>query len=94
VITPNLDNLATEAVVFDRAYCTRGVCVPSRTSLMTGLMPRTLVVLANPDRTAVMENAVSMAAILKQNGYQTYAFGKRHLYGSVDDGGDVAARAN
>ena len=40
VITPNLDKLAGEAVVFDRAYCTRGVCVPSRTSLMTGMMPR------------------------------------------------------
>ena len=89
VITPNLDNLASQSVVFDRAYCTRGVCVPSRTSLMTGLMPRTLGVLANPDRTSVLNDAVSMASIFKQNGYKTYAFGKRHLYGSVDKGWDV-----
>jgi len=89
VITPNLDKLAKEAFVFDRAYCTRGVCVPSRTSLMTGLMPRTLGVLDNPDRTSVMNDAVSMASIFKQNGYKTYAFGKRHLYGSIDKGWDV-----
>ncbi|MFC2116611.1 sulfatase-like hydrolase/transferase, partial [Bacteroidota bacterium] len=30
VITPNLDKLANEGFVFDRAYCTRGICVPSR----------------------------------------------------------------
>ena len=42
VITPNLDKLAEEGLVFDRAYCTVGVCVPSRSSMLTGLMPRTL----------------------------------------------------
>ena len=35
VITPNLDQFSEESVVFDRAYATRGVCVPSRMSLMT-----------------------------------------------------------
>jgi len=37
VITPNLDRLSKESIVFDRAYATRGICVPARMSLMTGL---------------------------------------------------------
>jgi arylsulfatase A-like enzyme len=89
VITPNLDKLARESVVFDRAYCTVGVCVPSRSSLMTGLMPRTLGLLSNEGHTTVMEDAVSMATIFKLNGYRTYAFGKRHITSSVDAGWDV-----
>lgn len=42
VITPNLDKFASEGLIFDRAYCTVGICTPSRSSLLTGLMPRTL----------------------------------------------------
>jgi arylsulfatase A-like enzyme len=89
VITPNLDKLANESFVFDRAYCTRGVCVPSRTSLMTGMMPRTLGVLANGDRNPVVEDVVSMASIFKYNGYKTFAFGKRHLNQGAAKGWDV-----
>ncbi len=89
VITPNLDNFAAEAVVFDRAYCTRGVCVPSRISFMTGMMPRTLGVLENSDRNQVLSEIVSMASIFKFNGYKTFAFGKRHLYQAADEGWDV-----
>jgi arylsulfatase A-like enzyme len=89
VITPNLDQLAEDAIVFDNAYCTRGVCTPSRSSLVTGLMPRTLGLLANPGHTSVIDDAVSMASIFKMNGYKTYAFGKRHIKSSIDAGWDV-----
>ncbi len=89
VITPTLDKLANESFVFDRAYCTRGVCVPSRTSLMTGMMPRTLGVLANGDRNPVVDDVVPMASIMKYNGYKTFAFGKRHLNQAADKGWDV-----
>jgi len=40
VETPNLDQLAAKGVRFTRAYCQDAICVPSRTSLMTGLYPR------------------------------------------------------
>ena len=89
VITPNLDKLANEAVVFDRAYCTVGVCVPSRSSLMTGLMPRTLGLLSNGGHSSVMDEAVSMASIFQLNGYKTFSFGKRHLSNAIDEGWDV-----
>lgn len=36
VITPNLDELATNGVVFDNAYHVAPICQPSRASVMTG----------------------------------------------------------
>ncbi len=89
VITPNLDQLASESTVFDRAYCTQGICVPSRSSLMTGLSVRTMGFVNNGGHTSVMDDVVSMASIFKQNGYKTYSFGKRHLRNAIDEGWDV-----
>lgn len=89
VITPNLDKLAKSGTVFNRAYCQDGVCVPSRMSLMTGLYPRRLGVLHNPDRSSVINEVVSLPTVLKNNGYYTAAFGKRHLAGAADKGWDV-----
>jgi arylsulfatase A-like enzyme len=89
VITPNLDKLAKESVVFDRAYCTTGISAPSRSSLMSGLYSRTLGLLSNGEKTEVMDEAVSLATVFKQNNYNTYAFGKRHTSQAIDAGWDV-----
>ena len=35
-ITPNLDRLAAEGTLFESAYCNSPVCVPSRSSMITG----------------------------------------------------------
>ncbi|MCP4310654.1 MAG: sulfatase-like hydrolase/transferase [Bacteroidetes bacterium] len=89
VITPSLDRLAGESVIFDRAYCSQGICTPSRSSMMTGLSVRTLGFINNSGHTSVMDDAVSMATIFRLNGYRTYAFGKRHLTHAIDEGWDV-----
>ncbi|MGB9474122.1 MAG: sulfatase-like hydrolase/transferase [Candidatus Udaeobacter sp.] len=41
VHAPNLNKLASESVVFERAYVTHPVCTPSRSSLMSGTWPHT-----------------------------------------------------
>ncbi len=80
VKTPNLDAMAKGGVVFNRAYCQNAISAPSRMSLFTGLYPRTIGALDNaPLTTNVIKNAISLQAALQANGYDTYAFGKRHL---------------
>ena len=39
VQTPNIDRIADRAVVFDKAYVSNPVCMPNRSTIMTGRMP-------------------------------------------------------
>eukprot|EP00930_Biecheleria_cincta_P072544 TRINITY_DN59925_c0_g1_i1.p1 TRINITY_DN59925_c0_g1~~TRINITY_DN59925_c0_g1_i1.p1 ORF type:complete len:602 (-),score=65.29 TRINITY_DN59925_c0_g1_i1:91-1839(-) len=39
VLTPNLDRLAQDSLIFDRAYTNFAICSPSRNSFMTGRLP-------------------------------------------------------
>ena len=87
VKTPNLDNMAKGGVVFNRAYCQDAISAPSRMSLFTGLYPRTIGALDNSRlETSVINNAISLEAAFQANGYETYAFGKRHLDAAADKG--------
>ncbi len=45
--TPNFDALARESVIFDRHYTSCPLCVPTRTSLATGMWPNRTGVLIN-----------------------------------------------
>jgi len=79
VRTPQLDRLAQRGVRFDRAYCQDGICVPSRTSLMTGLYPRTTGCLDNPNKPPYHDELFPLQHVFQRNGYRTACFGKRHL---------------
>ena len=82
VVTPNLDKLAGEGILFERTYCQLAVCSPSRLSLMTGRRPDSIRVwdLRTHFRKAV-PNAVTLPQLFKQNGYHTRSIGKI-LHGS------------
>ena len=45
--TPAMDYLAANGVRFERAYTTNPVCVPARTSMMTGKFPDTYGIRSN-----------------------------------------------
>jgi arylsulfatase A-like enzyme len=79
VKTPHLDRLAREGVRFTRAYCADGICVPSRTSMFTGLHPRTTGVIYNSDAPPHPERLHPVHSLLGANGYLTGCFGKRHF---------------
>ena len=77
MITPNIDRLAQNGVLFNRAYCQVPVCGASRASLLTGLRP-------TPDRfvnyySRADEDAPGVTDLpshFKQHGYQTVSNGK------------------
>ena len=77
VKTPNIDKLASNGVVFNRAYCQQAVCTPSRTSLLTGLRPdSTQVWDLKKHFRDVLPDIVSLPQFFKNNGYHTVGLGK------------------
>ena len=82
--SPNLDKLAEESLVFNRAYCNIPVCGASRASLLTGLRPTRHRFIDYSTRADVdVPDAISLPRLLKQNGYTTIADGK--IYHNVED---------
>ena len=41
-LTPNLDALASESLVYEKAYSVVGVCAPSRSAIVTGMYPTSM----------------------------------------------------
>jgi choline-sulfatase len=82
--SPNLDNLASESLVFNRAYCNIPVCGASRASLLTGTRPTRHRFINYKTRADIdVPNATSLPKLLKQNGYTTISNGK--IYHKRDD---------
>ncbi|HOZ45409.1 MAG TPA: sulfatase-like hydrolase/transferase [Candidatus Hydrogenedentes bacterium] len=77
VRTPNLDALAAHGVVFDQTVCQFPLCVPSRSTLLTGQYPSTHGVLGN--RQGLPTSSTTLPATLKASGYNTAAIGKMHF---------------
>ncbi|WOO41038.1 sulfatase [Rubellicoccus peritrichatus] len=75
--TPNMDRLAEEGTLFERAYCNSPVCGASRASLMTGIRPgRHRFLEYNTKVEEDTPEAVVIPDIYKAAGYDTFAYGK------------------
>lgn len=77
VHTPHMDRLAAQGVNFTNAHCPSPVCNPSRTAVMTGLMPSTTGVYDNsqwlrPNRPDI----VTLPQFFMRNGYRVIGAGK------------------
>ena len=81
VHAPNLNKLAAESVVFERAYVTHPVCTPSRSSLMTGTWPHINGCTRNS--VPLDRRFRSFAEMIDDKDYRTAYMGKWHL---GDDG--------
>lgn len=77
VKTPNIDALAENGVVFDRAYVANPLCMPARASLFTGRTPRGHGVRSNG--IPLSKDIPTMPEALRQAGYRTHSIGKLHL---------------
>ena len=95
--TPNLDKLAKEGMCFTDAYAACPVCSPTRASIMTGKYPANIEVTnyiaaenEHPSKGKLIDapyidhlplEEKSLAAALREGGYQTWHVGKWHLGG-------------
>lgn len=83
-LTPNLDRLAREGVVFENAYTTCPVCSPARATVMTGLFPHGHGICTNIHELgcSIHELPVTdrlLSRRLLSAGYSTGYSGKWHL---------------
>jgi len=83
VTTPRIDALAAAGVRFTDYYAAAPICSPSRAAILTGRYPRRLgleawVQRADSNR-GLPAGELTLAALLRQNGYATACIGKWHL---------------
>ena len=80
--TPNLDRMAAEGMKFTDFYVAASVCSPSRAALLTGCYPPRVGVtrvLFPRDNIGLHPDEITVADILKAQGYATACVGKWHL---------------
>ena len=74
IATPNLDRLAAGGVRFTQMYNT-SKCFPSRACLLTGAYAQQVGMARGPGK---IQNAVTLAEVLRSAGYRTLMTGKHH----------------
>ena len=85
-VSPNLDKLATQGLLFNNAYCQQAICGPSRASLLTGIRPETSGVFHNYIKfREVNPDVITLPQLFKNNGYETVYTGKIFHHGDLDD---------
>jgi arylsulfatase A-like enzyme len=81
--TPNMDRIAQQGIRFTDAHSASAVCTPSRYAVLTGRYcwrtPLKKWVLWGFEPPLIEPNRLTIASMLKQQGYATAAIGKWHL---------------
>ncbi len=75
--TPYMDALSKYGIRFTKSYCTAPASSPSRSSLLTGLMPNETGVIFNGQEPG--SSILNLGQILREEGYETTWAGKWHL---------------
>ncbi|MEM7145912.1 MAG: sulfatase-like hydrolase/transferase [Verrucomicrobiota bacterium] len=83
LFTPNIDRLAASGVRFSQMLAPSGICSASRAGLMTGRFPARAGVPGNVSSAqgepGMPTEQLTIAELLKTNGYTTHHVGKWHL---------------
>jgi len=86
--TPHIDKMAMEGISLTTLYSSSGVCTPSRASLLTGCYAQRVDMHLNENGGWVLRpisakglnpEEITIARLLKDNGYATACIGKWHL---------------
>jgi len=80
VSTPAIDQLAQDGIIYTNGYASAYVCAPTRAGLLTGRYQQRFGFYRAPDsRIGLPLTEITLADILKKEGYYTGIFGKWHL---------------
>lgn len=86
--TPNIDKMASEGMLFTDFYVACSVCSPSRAALLTGCYPRRVNMHVDQDNKCVLfpgarkglnPDEITIAEVVKTQGYNTACIGKWHV---------------
>ena len=80
-LTPNIDSLGRDGMVFERAYVGNSICAPSRATLLTGKHSHLNGKYDN--RGGYNHDQPQFQKVLQRAGYQTAMIGKIHLSGKM-----------
>jgi len=75
--TPNIDKIASEGILYNKAFVTNSICAPSRAVILTGKFSHLNGVKGNSEVFDGSQQTVPK--LLQQNGYETAIIGKWHL---------------
>ncbi|MFM7180586.1 MAG: sulfatase [Verrucomicrobiales bacterium] len=76
VKSPNIDKLAGQGMRLDRVYCQVPICMGSRASLMTGILPTSKRFDGNCRADVDVPEAATLPETFKKAGYTTLSIGK------------------
>lgn len=75
--TPNIDSIALNGSTFDNHFVQNPVCSPSRCTVLTGRYPKNHGTRDNG--IPLRDSEITLAEVLRENGYRTAAIGKMHI---------------
>lgn len=77
ILTPQIDRLAEDGVVYKNSFCPAPICTPSRYSFLTGVYPHQHF--GRTNHSTIPAGLETFPQILREAGYGTSAVGKMHL---------------
>lgn len=77
--TPEMERIASRGSLFEQAYCSSPLCVPSRMSFLTGMLPSELGIFNND--AALPSDIPTIAHQMEILGYETVLIGRMHFKG-------------
>ena len=86
LLTPNIDQFASEGMRFTNAYAGAPVCGPTRCVLLTGLHSGHTSMRANSGSAPIRADETTLASMLKPQGYAIGGFGKWGIGGRGTSG--------
>ena len=89
VKSPHIDKLASQGLLFERAYCQQAVCNATRCSVLSGCRPDTTGVVDNQHfLRPQMPDVVTLPQHFKNHGYHSISLGKIFHHSQREPGDD------